>query len=89
MPCSMQIVAARSAAYSLPIPPKSISMPSRGSRIDRSLHSTPPQPTSAIAAARAWASGRRGGVRRKSQARRSAPDVRSKSPPLWAKQRSA
>ncbi len=34
MPCSMQMVAARSAAYSLPMPPKSISMPARGRRMD-------------------------------------------------------
>ena len=40
MPCSRQIVAARSAAYSLPMPPKSISMPARGRRTAASLHST-------------------------------------------------
>ena len=63
------------------MPPKSISMPARGSRTDFAVHSTPAQPTSATAAAISAAAGSTGGSRLKSHTRRSTPDVMSKSPP--------
>ena len=57
MPCSMQIVAARSAAYSLPMPPKSISMPARGRRTASPFHSTRASRCSGVARRQRRASG--------------------------------
>ena len=58
-PRSRRIVATRSAAYSLPMPPKSISMPARGRRTDFAFHSTSAQPMCATAAASSASVGQR------------------------------
>ena len=81
MPAAIAIAATRSAAYSLPMPPRSISIPARGRRTERPSRSTARQSTNASSASTSPRSGTRGGERRKSQARRSTPEVMSKRPP--------
>ena len=82
-PASASTVAARSAAYSLPKPPKSSSMPARGRRCGASLPA-PPATSRSAAAAPASAPARAGAPARKSQARRSTPEVMSNRPSLSA-----